>query len=176
MKYRYWLTVVLLWVVRTTTFGQTGNKDKDWRVISKAYHQKDQWLIGGGCTLLGLTAKAGKFVANRTWVGLSGELTALSESRIEAGVFSRYYLWAGGLASGFAEAGVSYGRFREFVDSDSVRPPRLSYSPKLTAGFGLEIPLHRQVALEGVAKIGRLTETNWVQPGFQGSLNIYFAR
>lgn len=176
MKYVYWFILGLVCNCHVDSFAQTGDSDKDWKVVSIANHQKGQWLIGGGGTVFGATAKAGTFVADRTWIGLSGEATIFSEARLELGAFARYYLWEGGFVSGFTEAGVSYGKFRELLDSDDVGPPRLAYSPKLTAGFGLELPIYRRVSLEGVARIGQLTKTNWIQPSFHGTINFYFSR
>ncbi|GAB3747101.1 hypothetical protein [Spirosoma pomorum] len=176
MKHVYWLILGLVFGWHVDSFAQIGDTDEDWRVISVANHQKGQWLVGGGGSVVGLTAKAGKFVANRTWIGLSGEATVFSEARLELGAFARYYLWEGGFLSGFAEAGVSYGQFREILDSDDVGPARHLYSPKLTAGFGIELPIYRRVSLEGVSRLGQLTAANWVQPSFQGSINFYFTR
>ncbi len=72
-------------------------------------------MTGFGLTFLGGQAKIGKFVADRTWVGLEGEVRQLFSQRQEAGLFARYYLWNGGFVSGFSEVGVSYGRFKDWV-------------------------------------------------------------
>ncbi|GAB3644227.1 hypothetical protein [Spirosoma arcticum] len=181
MKNPYVLTAILLGCLYTSGFGQTSNKNKanDWRAVSVAQHQKGKWLVGAGPTLIGATAKVGRFVANRTWIGVEGEGHALLSDRLEAGVFARYYLWNGGVISGFSVLGVSYGRFQEWDwDTDNEKPgsPELYRSVKLNAAFGLECLLGRRVSLEGVAKVGRLTKVNWFQPSFQGSVNVYLGR
>lgn len=180
MKNQYLMSAFLLCCLSTFSFGQTGTKVKvsDWRAVSVAQHQKGKWLIGAGPTLVGVTAKAGRFVANRTWVGIEGEGHAFLSDRLEAGVFARYYLWHG-LLPGFSEVGVSYGRFQVWdwdFDNETPGSPELYRSVKLNAAFGMECPLSRRVSLEGVAKVGRLTKTNWFQPSFQGSVNVYLGR
>lgn len=176
MKNRYILTTLLFGFFCTYSFGQTSDKAKDWRAVSVAQHQKGKWLVGVGPTYFGATAKAGKFVANRVWIGLEGEGHALLSDRLEAGVFGRYYLWHG-LLNGFSEAGVSYGRFETInFNIDDFTPNEVYRSVKLSAAFGLECPLSRRVSLEGVAKVGRLTKVNWLQPSFQGSINVYLGR
>lgn len=179
MRNWYILTVILLGCLFTSGFGQTdANAEADqWRAISVAQHQKGKWLVGAGPTLFGATVKAGRFIANRTWVGVEGEGHALLSSRLEAGIFGRYYLWHG-LLNGFSEVGVSYGRFQGWsfdIDNEFPDPP-LYRSVKLNVAFGFECPVSRRVALEGVAKVGRLTKTNWLQPSLQGSVNIYLGR
>lgn len=162
------------------SFGQITPRSvpKDWNAISSINHQKNKWLVGAGLTYLGLTAKAGRFVAPRTWLGLEAESHHLLSDRQEIGVFARYYLWNGGLISGFSALGVSYGSFQAWNwNFDGSKPPQPLYqSPKLNAAFGLECPIGKQLALEGVAKVGRLTQADWVQPSFQGSINYYFGR
>ena len=179
MKNRYVLTALLLGGLCTSGFGQTDANAKadQWRAISVAQHQKGKWLVGAGPTFFGVTAKAGKFVANRVWVGVEGEAHALLSDRLEAGVFGRYYLWHG-LINGFSEVGVSYGRFQGWsFDIDNEFPdPVLYRSVKLNAALGMECPMSRRVSVEGVAKIGRLTKVNWLQPSLQGSVNIYLGR
>lgn len=180
MKDRYLLTVLLLGFLGTCGFGQDSidTGPKDWRAISVVQHQKGKWLAGAGPTFFGATAKAGRFVANRTWVGVEGEAHALLSDRLEAGVFARYYLLHGGRISSFSEAGVSYGRFQGWsFDIDNEFPdPELYRSVKLNAALGLECSLSRRVSLEGVAKVGRLVKANWFQPSFQGSVNVYLGR
>lgn len=178
MKNQYILTTLLFGCLCTYSFGQTSDKAKDWRAISVAQHQKGKWLVGAGPTFIGATAKAGKFVANRVWIGLQGEGHAALSDRLEAGVFARYYLLHGGRISSFSEVGVSYGRFQVWsFDIDNEFPdPVLYRSVKLNAALGLECALSRRVSLESVAKVGRLTKANWFQPSFQGSVNVYLGR
>lgn len=143
-----------------------------------AQHQKGKWLVGAGPTFFGATAKAGKFIANRTWVGVEGEAHALLSDRLEAGVFARYYLLHGVISS-FSEVGVSYGCFQVWdwgFDNETPGSPELYRSVKLNAALGLELALSRRVSLESVAKVGRLTTVNWFQPSFQGSVNLYLGR
>jgi len=66
------LTLILLCCLCSISFAQSGNKDSDWRKIASHHHQRGEWLIGAGPAILGAQAKAGKFVANRTWIGLEG--------------------------------------------------------------------------------------------------------
>ena len=179
MKNRYILTTFLFGCLCTYSFGQTGSEAKKWRAISVVQHQQGKWLIGAGPTFIGATAKAGKFVANRVWIGIQGEGHAAFSDRLETGVFARYYLLHGGRISSFSEIGVSYGRFQGWdFDFDNEIPgsPELYRSIKLNAAIGLECALSRRVSLEAVTKVGRLTKANWFQPSFQGSLNVYLGR
>ncbi|NEU70408.1 hypothetical protein [Spirosoma agri] len=174
----YRLTFILLCGLYSTSFAQDGDRNSDWQKVASAHHQKGGGLTGGGLTIVGAQAKLGKFVANRTWIGLEGEVHNFFSQRQEAGLFARYYLWNGGFVSGFSEIGFSYGRFKDWVwDLDlGSEPPKPFYSPKLNAGFGLEYTLGKRFSLEGVAKAGKLTQVNWIQPSFQGSVNFYFGR
>lgn len=179
MKNSY-LLIALLSNLFTFSFGQnvTEENQKDWQAVAVAQHQKGKWLVGIGPTFLGGTAKAGRFVANRTWLGVQSEVHYLLSTRVETGVFARYYLWNGGVFSGFSEAGVSYGRFQAWnlnTDGPQITPP-VYWTPKVNMALGIEIPIGRWVSLEGVAKAGRLIATNWVQPSFQGSINVYLGR
>jgi len=176
------LTVLILCfgLIHSFSFGQGTTKAKisDWKAVSSAFHQQGKWLIGAGPTLIGVTAKAGRFIANRTWLGIEAESHSLLSYRQEAGVFARYYLWNGSFISGFSEIGVSYGHFQGWNwDFDKIEPPQPLYrSAKLNAAFGLECPIGRRLSLEGVAKFGRLTQVNWIQPSVQGSINLYLGR
>ena len=177
MKKYYLLSAFLLGYLCTNSFGQTGTQAKidDWPAVAAAQHQKGKWLVGAGPTLIGATAKIGRFVANRTWVGIEGEGHAFLSDRLEAGVFARYYLWNGFLP-GFSEVGVSYGRFQGWdwdIDDETPGSPELYRSVKLNAAFGMECPLSRRLSLEGVVKVGRLAKINWFQPSFQGSVNVF---
>lgn len=180
MKSRYVLTALLVGCLCTRGFGQIGSTKsaEEWRAVSVAQHQKGKWLVGAGPTFIGATAKAGKFVANRVWAGVQIEGHTAFSDRLEAGVFGRYYLWHG-LLNGFSEVGVSYGRFQKWdLDFDNERPdsPELYRSVKFNAAFGMECPLSRRVSVEGVAKVGQLAKTNWLQLSVQGSVNVYLGR
>jgi hypothetical protein len=176
MKNNYVLLLALLCSFYSTSFAQIGDKDSDWQKVSSASHQKGVWLAGGGILLFGATAKVGKFVANRTWIGLGSELYAFFSQYQEAGLFGRYYLWNGGFVSGFSEAGLSYGRYKDWVweVEHGSQAPQPFYSPNVSGGFGLEYTLRRRISLEGVARVGRLTQANRFLPSFQGSVNFYF--
>ena len=181
MKKYYLLSAFLFGCLYTNSFGQINDKGKvnDWRAVSVGQHQKGKWLVGAGPTFFGVTAKAGRFVANRTWVGVEGEAHALLSDRLEAGVFARYYLLHGGIISSFSEVGVSYGRFQGWdwdIDDETPGRPELYRSIKLNAALGLECSLSRRVSLEAVAKVGRLTKINWFQPSFQGLVNVYLGQ
>ncbi len=179
MKNQYLLLTILVCFVSAYSFGQLSAKGKvnDWRAVAVTQHQKGNWLVGAGPTFLGVTAKAGRFVANRTWVGVQSEWNDFLSFRREAGAFARYYLWNGGGLSGFSEAGVSYGRFQAYnFNIDDPSPDAIYQTAKLNVAFGLECALSRRVTLEGVAKAGRLTVTNWIQPSLQGSINVYLGR
>ena len=140
-------------------------------------HQKNNLLVGGGLTMLGLTAKAGGFVGKRWWVGAEGELHNLLSTRREIGLFTRYYTGER-LFNAFIGAGASYGRFQAWNwDFDRVLPtPPVHHSTKLNALIGLELRISKRFSVEGVAKAGQLTTTNWLQPSFQGSVNYYIGR
>jgi hypothetical protein len=172
------LTLILLCCLCSISFAQSGNNDSDWRKIDSHHHQRGKWLIGAGPTILGAQAKAGKFVANRTWIGLEGAVVNFFSQRQEVGLSSRYYLWNGGFVSGFAEAGFSYGRFKDWVweiEQGEERPGAF-YSPKINTGLGLEYTLTQRFSLEGIIRVSKLTQVNRIQPSFQGSLNFYFRR
>lgn len=179
MKDQYVLAALLFGCLCTNSFGQDGIKVKDGRAVLVAQRQKGNWLVGAGPTFLGATVKAGRFVANRAWVGVEGEAHTLLSDRLEAGIFARYYLLHGSLISSFSEVGVSYGRFQVWdwdIDNETPGGPELYRSLKLNAALGLECSLSRRVSLESVAKVGRLTKVNWFQPSFQGSINVYLGR
>jgi hypothetical protein len=178
MKNNCGLALILLCSLASTSFAQSGNQNSDWQKVARAHHQKGGWLTGGGLTIVGLQAKVGKFVANRTWVGLEGEVRNFFSQRQEAGLFARYYFWNGGFVSGFSEVGLSYGRFKDWAweFDNNGELPKPFYSPKINAGFGLEYTLGRRFSLEGVVKVGKLTQVNRFQSSLQGSVNFYFGR
>lgn len=181
MKNRYLFISLLLAGLCAPSYGQIGTKDKvsDWDAVSVAYHKKGRWLTGAGVTLIGATAKAGRFVADRIWVGAEGEYNSFLSDRREVGLSGRYYLWESSLVSGFVGGGVSYGRFQMYnlFDIDGEMPPQPVYwSPKFSALFGLEYPLGRRVSLEGILKVGGITKTDWTQMTAQGSINVYLGK
>ncbi|RCR68562.1 hypothetical protein [Larkinella punicea] len=156
-----------------------GKPNPAWKAEVVSQHQKGSWLTGAGLTVLGTTAKVGYFAANRWWIGAEGELHNLLSTRLEGGLFARYYLWNGSLLSGFALGGVSYGRFQGWdwdIDFETPGSPTRYSSTKLNAGLGLEMTLSRRLALEGVGKVGKLTDAGWFQPSVQLSLNVYLGR
>lgn len=179
MKHR--LPVLLLCALSISVQAQTlrsfvGPKNSDWKAETIAQHQKGSWLTGVGLTLLGATAKAGYFPADRFWIGAQTEFHGFLSDRKEAGLFARYYLWNGTLISGFAEGGVSYGSFQAWDwDFDHEKPgsPTRYESAKLNAALGLEMTLSRRISIEGVGKLGKLTDAHRFQPSFQASLNVY---
>ncbi|RIV25238.1 hypothetical protein DYU11_07985 [Fibrisoma montanum] len=134
---------------------------------------KGHWMAGGGLTFIGVTGKAGRFVADHVWLG--GELEHLSffGTRYEAGVFARYYKGKG-MLNGILGTGVTYGQFKGWT-FDGPMPPAYR-SVKLNALLGLELRLTERVSFEGVAKIGWLTAAQCVQFSPQGSLNVYLGR
>jgi len=140
-------------------------------------HGKNNWLVGAGATYFGLTAKGGRFVANRWWVGAEIELHELLSSRQEIGLFTRYYTGER-MINGFIGGGLSYGHFQTWNwDIDNFEPaPPLYRSVKLNALLGLEIRVAKRFSIEGVVKAGRLTKVNWIQPSIQGSINYYIGR
>gem|GEM_PF-3712622 len=168
------LSAILLSLLCFSTYAQK-RTPTDWKNLANANHARSRKLVGVGATYLGLTAKAGYFPANRLWA--EGELHSLLSDRLEGGIFARYYFLNVTGVSAFALGGVTYGRFQAWDwDFDDIRPetPTRYHSAKLNAGLGQEISLTRRFALEGVAKIGRLTDANWYQPSLQASLNNSF--
>ncbi|KAA9357312.1 hypothetical protein [Larkinella humicola] len=156
-----------------------GAKKPEWKADVIAQHGNGSWLTGAGITVLGTTAKVGYFAANRWWIGAEGELHNFLSTRLEGGLFARYYLWNGSLLSGFALGGVSYGRFQGWdwdIDFETPGSPTRYSSAKLNAGLGLEMTLSRRLALEGVGKVGKLTDAGWFQSSVQMSLNVYLGR
>jgi hypothetical protein len=177
MRKQYFLLPSLLLCFCTASFGQIGAKTpvSDWKAVSISQHQKSRWLVGLGPTFLGGTAKAGHFVANRTWIGVEGEIHSLLSSRQEIGPSVRYYVWESSLLSVFAAAGVSYGRFQQYslFNIDGDRPdPAPYYRTKFSGALGLDYPLGRRTALEGVLKMGKPVGNHSFQPSLQLSLNV----
>lgn len=177
MKNQYVLLTALLLCFCTVSFGQIGAKIpvSDWKAVSVSQHQKGRWLVGLGPTLLGGTTKAGRFVANRTWIGVEGEIHSLLSSRQEIGPSVRYYVRESSLLSVFAAAGVSYGRFQQYslFDIDGDRPdPAPYYRTKFSGALGLDYPLGRRTSLEGVLKMGKPIGIYGLQPSLQLSLNV----
>lgn len=141
-----------------------------------SFHPKGSWLIGAGATYLGLTAKGGVFAANQLWVGVEAEKHKLFSRRREVGLASRYY-FGKGMMHGFVGAGASYGYFRfTSWDFDNYEPPKIYHSFKLNALAGAEIHLTRRVSIEGVAKMGWLTEASGCLPSVQGSINVLLGK
>lgn len=140
-------------------------------------YQKGRFMGGVGATFFGLTAKAGGFVQNRLWIGAEGELHEFLSSRKEAGLFARYYPWNGQLTT-FVETGISYGQFGYWnFDIDNEYPdPWGGKSAKVNVGMGIEYRINNRFGIEILAKVGKLTATNWIQPSFQGSVNISFGK
>lgn len=180
MLHKYCFIILLICLSVHVSWGQIGAKTKvdDWKAVSVNQHLRGKWLLGAGPTFLGVTAKAGHFIANRTWLGVEGENHSFFSDRQEAGVFARYYLWNGGLLSGFSAVGVSYGRFQVWEwDFDNEYPsPPVYYSAKYSVAIGLEYALGRRMSFEGVGKLGKLTEADWVQPSLQWSVNLYLGK
>lgn len=172
MKRLLQTATLLTFLSSTLVFGQDIPKPK--RTMPVEY-SKGRFMGGVGVTFIGLTAKTGGFVQDRLWLGAQGELHALLSYRAEAGLFARYYPWNRRLTT-FVETGVSYGRFDPW-DFDGVLPdPWSGKSPKLNLGMGIEYRITERFGLEALAKAGKLTAVNWIQPSFQGSLNYTFGR
>ncbi|WP_077921421.1 hypothetical protein [Spirosoma sp. 209] len=176
MKNRYVLLACLLGMLAGRSQAQTAAdqpiQDSEWKSVAALHQQKGNWMVGAGLTLLGATARGGRFIANRTWVGVEAEYHSLIALRREGGVFARYYLWSGSFVSGFVGGGVTYGWYHDRVfnlDGSSLNDPAPYYSPKLNALVGVEYALGRRFSIEGVAKYGKLTRNGSEQPSLQGS-------
>lgn len=144
------------------------------KTIMDVSYRQGTWLLGAGITLVGMTAKCGIFATNHLWIGVEAEKHNFLSKRREAGLFTRYYVGKGNLR-GFVGTGLSYGRFESFYmwgDEPSADPKEVYHDVKMNALAGVEVQLYRRLTVEGVAKIGRLTQTNWYQPSFQCSFNV----
>jgi hypothetical protein len=139
-----------------------------------AQQRAGTWLVGSGVTFVGLTAKGGRFLSDRWWVGGEAEVHHLLSTRHEAGLFARRYQFWDSWLSSFIGAGASYGRFEEWdMDMDNVRPdPPVYRTAKLNLLAGFEFHFSERVSLELAAKVGRLGAVNWLQPSFQASANL----
>ena len=154
----------------------TSKSDSSNQKSTFAQHPKGTWLLGVGATYIGLTAKGGAFATNRLWVGAEAEIHDLLTERREVGLFTRYYAGKG-KAHLFVGTGVSYGAFKEFSwDIDDYTPPQTYHSVKLNALAGLEIHLNRRLSIEGVAKVGWLTQASGFLPSVQGSVNVLLGK
>ena len=139
---------------------------------------KDRWLVGAGITLVGLTAKTGRFMNDRWWVGTEAEIHNFLTTRQEIGLFTRYYTGVRRV-NAFAGIGLSYGHFRgKKMRSNEPAEALLSThrSLKMSMLAGLEARLTKRIGIEGVAKVGQLTKFDWTQPSLQGSFNVYLGR
>ena len=154
------------------------NTDKFKASMKQMQYQRGQQMGGIGLTFLGLSAKYGAFAAKNWWWGAEVETHILLSNRIEAGIFTRYYGTRGGVVSTFAETGISYGKFSKwnFKPNPDSPVPYNGQSFKLNGAIGMEIHCSKLIGLEGVMKVGRLTETNWWQPSFQASVNCHVGR
>ena len=139
---------------------------------------KYRWLVGAGITLVGLTAKTGRFMNDKWWIGTEAEIHNFLTTRQEIGLFTRYYTGVR-RANGFVGTGLSYGQFRgRKMRSDEPAEALLTdhRSLKMSVLAGLEIRLTKRVSMEGVAKAGQLTKFDWTQPSLQGSINVYLGK
>lgn len=178
MKTTFLLLIAFCFITGSYTFGQSRSENyRDWQALSSTNHQQGTWLVGAGPTVFGATAKIGHFINDRFWLGVEAEVHQLNSDRREAGLFGRYYLWSGRL-SGFTELGVSYGRFQkwDYDIIDKVNTNPIYNTAKLNGALGIEYTLGRRIAVEAVGKAGKLINTDWIQPSFQLSLNVYLGR
>ncbi len=156
---------------QTETESPASSKEK-----LSSFHPKGSWLLGAGATFLGLTAKGGVFAADQLWLGVEVERHKLFSTRQEIGFVPRYYVGKSRM-HGFAGAGVSYGYFRtDSWDFDNPRPPKIYHSVKLNTLAGAEVHLTRRISIEGVAKMGWLTEASGWLPSVQGSINVLLGK
>lgn len=141
-------------------------------------YPKNHWLVGAGVTIVGLTAKTGKFMTNQWWIGAEAEIHNFLTTRQEVGLFTRYYTGKR-RANGFVGTGLSYGHFQgKKMKFDEPAEALLTNhrSLKMSLLAGLDVRLTKRVSIEGVAKIGQLTKFNWTQPSLQGSINVYLGK
>lgn len=141
-------------------------------------HPKNHWLVGAGVTLIGLTAKTGRFINDKWWIGTEAEIHNFLTTRQEIGLFTRYYTGIRRV-NGFVGTGLSYGQFQgKKMRSDEPAEALLTNhrSLKVSVLAGLEVRLTRRISIEGVAKAGQLTKFDWTQPSLQGSVNVYLGK
>ena len=167
----------LLFITFSVTIGQA-QTETEFPIKEKvnSFHPEGSWLLGAGATYLGLTAKGGVFAADQLWVGAEAEKHNFLSERREVGLASRYYVGKGRM-HGFLGTGVSYGYFK--FDSwviDNYEQPKTYHSIKLNTLAGAEIHLTRHISIEGVAKMGWLTEASGYLPSVQGSINVLLGK
>jgi hypothetical protein len=148
----------------------------------KERFQPGRRLVGASLTGLGLAAKAGFFLREGLWTGLTanGQLRGVFAEYVHFGPAARYYVARGRDFSFFAEGGYAYGYFNmnrwELLSETPTRSvgPNQFYSGNLHFDLGADLWLNENVSLEAAIRRNQLLYTGDVLPGASLGVNYFF--
>jgi|GEM_PF-4380298 len=139
-----------------------------------------RWLAGAGLTGAGLSGKAGTFVREGLWVGLTAnaQLSGVFNRHLHAGMATRYYVARGRDFSFFAEGGLAYGHFNVYqwsrTEEAALASQRSFFSGNLHYDLGADLWMTRQVSIEGSLRRNHLLASGDALPGVNLALNYFF--
>ncbi|MCY7350522.1 MAG: hypothetical protein LH606_07620 [Cytophagaceae bacterium] len=139
-----------------------------------------RWLAGAGLTGAGLAAKAGTFVREGLWAGITAnaQLGGVFCQYAHAGLASRYYFARGRDFSFFAEGGYAHGYFKVNRWSQDKEAKLVAentfFSGNLHYDIGADLWMTRQVSLEGSIRRNHLLRSGDALPGVAVAVNYYF--
>lgn len=141
----------------------------------KSETPKSTYLVGGGVTFLGFTAKAGVFLNKNFVVGINGEIHRLLSDRNEVGVFGRKYINKNRL-SFYVQPGLSYGSFTEWDLGDIHEPNPVKNTKyntfKINGTGGAELRINQKISVEGDVGVGKILDGGWWAPSIRCSFNV----
>lgn len=147
----------------------------------KQRFQPGHRLVGAGLTGLGLAAKAGFFLREGLWTGLTanGQLRGVFAEYVHLGPAARYYVARGRDFSFFAEGGYAYGYFNVKrwggqANETQLVAQRQFYSGNFHLDLGADLWLNPTVSLEASIRRNQLLFTGDVLPGASLGVNCFF--
>jgi len=146
----------------------------------KERFQPGRRLAGGSLTGLGLAAKAGFFLREGLWLGLTanGQLRGVFAEYLHFGPAARYYVARGRDFSFFAEGGYAYGYFNvkrwSGTKETQLLAERQFYSGNFHLDLGADLWLNPSLSLEAAIRRNQLLYTGDVLPGASLGVNYFF--
>lgn len=173
---------VLIFALQITYCAAYAQQNHDQRhpAFLKERFLMGRWLAGAGLTGAGLTAKAGTFVREGLWAGVTanGQLSGVFAQYAHAGLAARYYLARGRDFSFFAEGGYAYGYFKVNQWSRDKEAKLLDentfFSGNLHYDIGADLWMTRQMSLEGSIRRNHLLHSGDALPGVAVAVNYFF--
>lgn len=138
-------------------------------------------LIGASITGAGLAAKAGFFLREGLWTGLTvnGQLRGVFAEYVHFGPAARYYVARGRDFSFFAEGGYAYGYFNVKrwdgrANETQLVGERQFFSGNFHVDLGADLWLNPSVSLEAAIRRNQLFFSGDVLPGASLGVNYFF--